>query len=76
MYHNVGKLTTGELDGAETACQLLIALHRQRGVLDTDCYVAVSTVLADIHAEQEDRAAAESRDKIAIAARKANEVQS
>jgi hypothetical protein len=75
MFHNVGKLTTGELAGAETACQLLIALHRERDALDNDFYVEVSTVLADIHAEQEDRAAAEARHKIALAAQAANKVQ-
>jgi hypothetical protein len=76
MYHNFGKLTTGELSGAETACQLLVALHEAHGVLDHDLYIGVSTALADIHSNQEDRAAAEARGRITAAARHASEIPS
>jgi hypothetical protein len=69
---NLNALTTGELNAAERACQHLMALHDQHDAIDRELYMGVSTLLADVHMTQEDRAEAERRHRVGLAAQQSS----
>ena len=66
-------LTTGELGTVKTAAETLVKLHDKHEVLDSDLYVKLSALLADVHKVQENHASAEIRHKLTQAARRAAE---
>jgi hypothetical protein len=69
---NLSALTTGELNSTTTACEFLMRLYDNHEAISRDLYVRLSTLLADVQMTQEDRAAAERRHRLALAAQQAS----
>jgi len=52
---NLSALSTEDLDHAEVAADLLLAMHQRYEILDSELAVKLSTFLADLHVAQEDK---------------------
>ncbi|MBV9451131.1 MAG: hypothetical protein JO345_35110 [Streptosporangiaceae bacterium] len=52
---NLGGVPAEDLDHAEVAADLLLAMHQRYEILDPELAVKLSTLVADVHAAQEDR---------------------
>ena len=52
---NLSALSSTDLDHAEVATDLLLALDKRFDILDHELAVKLSTFMADVHAAQEDK---------------------
>ncbi|MBV9451001.1 MAG: hypothetical protein JO345_34450 [Streptosporangiaceae bacterium] len=52
---NLRDMPASDLDHAEVAADLLLALHKRYDILDRDLAVKLDTFLADVHAAREDK---------------------